>query len=147
MRIDEKVHGTGEAQCQLDHVEDRLVLVQPHVVIRDGHCLKGHGFGVLKKRVRTPHILQPIHFQESIAAGHVFGQSQAVVFPGLREEDVCCVSLKCFKEFRRFPSLISQILLSSHHRSFIDGIETHHGDMKEDRCRLAISLRGTHLIV
>lgn len=60
VRIDEKVHGAGEAQRQLDHVEDRLVLVQPHVVIRHGHRLEGDRLGVLKERVRSPHILQPL---------------------------------------------------------------------------------------
>jgi len=33
VRIDGKVHDAGQFEGQLDHVEYRLVLVQPHVVI------------------------------------------------------------------------------------------------------------------
>lgn len=75
VRIDEEVHGTGESQCELDHVEDRLVLVQPQIVVGNGHRLKGDRFGVLEKGVWAPHILQPLHLQQAIVTGHVLGQT------------------------------------------------------------------------
>lgn len=104
MWIDEKVHGTGEAQGELDHVEDCLVLVQPHVVVGNGHCLEGHGLGILEERVGAPHILKPLHLQQSVATGHVLGQSQAVVFPRLRKEDVGGVGLLGRKRLQLQPS-------------------------------------------
>lgn len=92
--IDEEVHGTGQAERQLDHVEDRLVLVQPHVVIGNGHCLECHRLGVLKERIWTPHVLQPLDLEQSVAAGHVLRQAEAPVLPRLGEEDVRRVGLK-----------------------------------------------------
>ena len=42
----------------LDHVEERLVLVQPHVVVGHRHFLEGHRFGVFEIRVWTPNFLE-----------------------------------------------------------------------------------------
>lgn len=71
MRVDEKVHGTRQPQGQFHHVQDRLVLVQPHVVVRNGHGLEGDGFGVLEEGVWAPHVLQPFHFEEPVGRGLV----------------------------------------------------------------------------
>lgn len=57
MRVDQEVHRAREPQSQLDHVQYGLVLVQPDVVIGDGHRLEGHRLCVLEERVWTPHVL------------------------------------------------------------------------------------------
>lgn len=49
----------------LDHVENRFVFVQPHVVIRNSHRLERYGFGIFEKRIWSPDIFQPIDFQQS----------------------------------------------------------------------------------
>lgn len=94
MGIDEEVHGTGEPQGQLDHVQNGLVLVEPHVMIRDRHGLESNRFGVLEERIRSPHILQPLHLQQPVPAGHILWQSQSIVLPRLRKEDVRRICLK-----------------------------------------------------
>lgn len=33
MRVDKEVHGAGKSESQLDHVQDRLIFVKPHVMI------------------------------------------------------------------------------------------------------------------
>lgn len=65
MRVDEEVHGTGQLQRQFHHVQDGLVLVQPHVVVGDGHRLEGDGLGVFEERVGPPHVLEPVNLEES----------------------------------------------------------------------------------
>lgn len=49
----------------LDHVQNSLVLIEPHVVIWNGHCLESDGFGVLEEWIRSPHIFEPFHLQQS----------------------------------------------------------------------------------
>lgn len=93
VRIDDEVHRARQSQRQLHHVQDGFVFVQPHVVIGDGHCLESHRLGVLEEGVRSPHVLQPLHFEQAVFGGHILGQSKAVVFPGLGEENVSCVGL------------------------------------------------------
>lgn len=96
MRIDEEIHGTGESQGQFDHVKNRLIFVEPHVVIGNGHGLKRDRFGIFKKRIWTPHVFQPFHLQEAILRSHVFGQPKPMVFPRLGEKYICriCLELK-----------------------------------------------------
>jgi len=123
--VDGKVHDAGQFEGQLDHVEYRLVLVQPHVVIGYGHRLKGHRFGVLEKRIWTPHILQPVHLQQSVLLRHILRQSQAVILPSLGEEHIRHIG----------------------HRVLIDGVQTHHCHMEVDYRGLALLLGRPHLIV
>lgn len=94
MRVDDEVHRTRQPQCQLHHVQNSFVFVQPHVVIGDGHRLKSHGFGVFEEGIGPPHVLQPLHLEQPVFGCHVLGKSQAVVFPGLGEENVGCVGLR-----------------------------------------------------
>jgi hypothetical protein len=47
----------------LNHVQDGLVLVQPHIMIRNCHCLKRYRLRILEEGVWPPHILQPIYFK------------------------------------------------------------------------------------
>lgn len=63
-------------------------------MVWDGHGLKRDRLGVLEERVRSPHIFQPIHFQQSVFGSHVFRQSQSMVFPRLCEKYVGSVCLK-----------------------------------------------------
>jgi hypothetical protein len=51
----------------LDHVQDAFVLVQPKIMIGNGHLLKSHLFRVLEERVRTPHVIEPGQGQQSEA--------------------------------------------------------------------------------
>lgn len=57
---------TFERAHLLDHIQDCLVLVQPHVVIWYCHRLEGDGFGVFEKRVRSPHVFEPVYLQQSV---------------------------------------------------------------------------------
>ena len=50
----------------LDHVENRLVFVQPYVMVRYRHCLKSHTLGVFEERVWTPDLCEPLHGQQSV---------------------------------------------------------------------------------
>lgn len=49
MRVDQEIHGTRQPQRQLHHVQDSLIFVQPHVVIRYGHRLEGDGFRIFEE--------------------------------------------------------------------------------------------------
>ena len=78
----------------LDHVEDRLVLMEPDVVVGDGHILEGDLLGVLEVRVRLPDVIKPGDGQRSVDGAHVAREPQTVVHPALREENVGRVRLK-----------------------------------------------------
>lgn len=125
MGIDQEVHGAGQPQRQLHHVQDRLVLVQPHVVVGDGHRLERDRLGVLEERVRPPHVLEPLDLQQPVLGGHVLRQPQPVVLPGLREEDV-----------RRVR-----------HGRLVDRVQSHDRDVEQHRRRLAFLFWRAHFVV
>jgi hypothetical protein len=109
----------------LDHVEDGLVFVQPHVVVRYRHRLKGYRFGIFEKRVGPPHVLQPVHLQQSVLRGHVLGEPQPVVLPSLREENIRGVG----------------------HRPLVDAVQPHDRHVKVDYRGVAVFLRRSHFVV
>lgn len=78
----------------LDHVEDALVFVQPNVVVRDGDVLESDFFRVLEERVRAPHRVEPRRGQQTIVGSQVVRETQPVVLPCLREENVRRVRLR-----------------------------------------------------
>lgn len=41
----------------LNHIKYRLVLIEPNVMIRNGHILECHVFGVLEERIWPPNML------------------------------------------------------------------------------------------
>jgi hypothetical protein len=47
----------------LDHVHDLLVLVEPKVMVGDGHPLEGDLLGVLEEGVRSPDVLRRKHIR------------------------------------------------------------------------------------
>lgn len=47
----------------LDHIKNAFGLVQPDVMVGNGHRLKGDLFSVLEETVWAPHLPQPIHFE------------------------------------------------------------------------------------
>lgn len=96
MRVDDEVHRARKPQRELHHVQNRLVLVQPHVMIGDCHRLERHRLGVLEERVRPPHVLQPFDLQQAVLRRHVLRQPQPMIFPRLCEENVGGVSLEEF---------------------------------------------------
>lgn len=59
------------------------------------HLVECNAFGVLKKAIRSPNIVQPFHVQYSIFLAHVFGQSQSMVAPTLCKKYIGYVSLEC----------------------------------------------------
>lgn len=50
------------SQPSLDHVQNGLVFVEPHVVVGYRHGLKDDGLGVLEEGIGPPHVFQPVHF-------------------------------------------------------------------------------------
>ena len=82
----------------LDHVEYRLVLPQPYVVIRNGHGLEGDGLGVLEEAVRPPNFSEPLDGQQPVVERHIIGQTQTVVFPALGKEHITGVGLQTLIE-------------------------------------------------
>lgn len=94
VRVNDKVHGTRKPQRELHHVENRFVFIEPHVMVGNCHRLKRHGFGVLEEAIRSPHILEPFNFQQTIFGRHVLGQSQSMILPCLCEKYVSSVGLQ-----------------------------------------------------
>ena len=84
----------------LDHVEDCFVLVEPQVVVLDGHGLEGDFFGVFEVGVRPPDEVEPFDREQPILSGHVGGQDQPMVLPCLSKEHVRGVRLEKGKASR-----------------------------------------------
>ena len=80
-------------QNLLSHVDEGFVVVEPEIVIGHTHLVEGDFFGVFEEAVGTPEVLQPTHVQIAVLFGHVLRQSQSVVPPTLRQENVRHVSL------------------------------------------------------
>ena len=86
--------GRKESKVLLDHVEDALVLVEPNVMIGNGNVLKGDLFCVLEKGIWPPHLLQPRGGQETVVGRQIIRETQSIVLPLLREENVRRVRLQ-----------------------------------------------------
>lgn len=125
MRVNRKIHRTRQPQRQLDHIQNRLILVQPHVMIRNRHRLERHRFRILKKRIRSPHVLQPINLQQTILLRHILGQPQPMILPRLGEKYV-----------RRIG-----------HRGFVNRVQSHHSDVEEHDGRCSVLFRRSHFVV
>ena len=69
-------------------------MVQPEIVIRYGHLVKGDFLRVLEEAVRSPDIVQPVYVQYSVLLGHVLRKSQSRVPPALRQKYVRDVRLE-----------------------------------------------------
>lgn len=93
MRIGLELHGAREDQSELGHVEQRLVVVQPEIVIGDAHLMEGDLLGVLEEAVRTPDAVQPVHIQDAVLFAHILGQPQARITPALCKENVRHIGL------------------------------------------------------
>jgi len=46
----------------LDHVQNMFVLIKPKIVIWYCHRLESDLLGILEKRIRSPHLLEPAYF-------------------------------------------------------------------------------------
>lgn len=68
-------------------------MVEPEVVVGDGHLVEGDPLGVLEETVGSPDVVEPLHVQDAVLLRHVLRQPQAVVPPALRQEDVRHVRL------------------------------------------------------
>lgn len=93
VRVNNKVHCTRQPQRQLHHVQDGFVLIQPHVVIWNCHCLECHRFCVLEERIGSPHIFKPFNLKQTIFWRHIFRKSQTMIFPCLCKENISGVGL------------------------------------------------------
>ena len=78
----------------LRHIEKRLIVVQPQVVVGDAHLVEGDFLGVLKETVRPPDVAQPIDIENSIILSHILRQSEPGVSPALCQKDVSDVRLR-----------------------------------------------------
>lgn len=81
----------------LSHVEQRLVVIKPEIMVRYRHLVKGDLLGVLEEAVRPPDVVQPVHVEYPVILGHVFRQPQPRVPPALREKYVGHVRLSSWK--------------------------------------------------
>lgn len=93
VRIRFELHRAAQHQRQLGHVQQRFVVVQPQIVVRDAHLVEGDLFGVLEEAIGPPDAVQPVDVQDAILLAHVLGQTEARIAPALREEDVRDVRL------------------------------------------------------
>ena len=57
-------------------------------MVGDGDVLERDLLGVFEERIGPPHLTQPRRRQQSVLGRHVVRQTQPVVLPHLREEDV-----------------------------------------------------------
>lgn len=83
MRIRFKFHGTRQHQRQLGHIEQRLVMVKPEIMIGYAHLVEGDLFGILKETIGTPNAVQPVHVENAILLAHVLWQTQTRIAPTL----------------------------------------------------------------
>ena len=58
-------------QYLLDHVENAIIVVEPDIVVGDGHLLEGDLLGVLEVRVWVPDFLEPVDRKKPVVAGLV----------------------------------------------------------------------------
>ena len=86
------MHGQG-LSCLLDHVENCFVLVEPEIMIWNGHGLERDLLGVLEERVGSPNEVQPVNREQAVLPGHIVGQDEPVVLPLLGKEHVGGVCL------------------------------------------------------
>ena len=78
----------------LDHIENGRILVQPDVMVWNGHSLKSNGLCVFEKGIWSPNFLQPGHGQQPVLSRHVLWEAQSRVFPALGKEDIRSIRLK-----------------------------------------------------
>lgn len=69
-------------------------MVEPEVVVGHGHLMERHLLCVLEETVRTPDVMQPLDVQNAVLLRHVLRQTQTVVPPALRQEDIGHVGLE-----------------------------------------------------
>ena len=46
----------------LYHIKNSAVLVQPHIMVRYGHCLKSNFLGIFEKRIWPPNKVEPFYW-------------------------------------------------------------------------------------
>ena len=78
----------------LHHVHYLLAVVQPKVVVGDGHPLKRDLLCIFEEGIRSPDFVEPFHRKQSILRGHICGQLQTVVVPRLSKEYVRRIRLE-----------------------------------------------------
>ena len=78
----------------LRHIQQRLIVVEPQVVVGDAHLVECDFLGVLEEAIRPPDVVQPVDIENSVILAHVLRQSEPGVSPALCQEDVGDVSLR-----------------------------------------------------
>jgi len=94
MWIGFKLHGARQNQRELGHVEQRFVVVQPEIVVRNAHLVEGDLLGVFEEAIGPPDAVQPVDIQYAILFAHVLRQPQARITPALCKEDVRHIGLR-----------------------------------------------------
>lgn len=69
-------------------------MIEPKVMVWYCHLVESNAFGVLKEAVWPPDFVQPFDVQDAVFFAHVLRQSESVIAPALRQEDVRHVGLK-----------------------------------------------------
>jgi hypothetical protein len=116
-------------------------VIEPQIVIGNGHFVKRHALGIFKKTVGPPDVVQPLHIQDPVVFLHVFRESETRVSPALRQEDVSDVSLE--KRRQKW----SAWRMETCHGLFVDGVQREYGDVEVDHCRLALQFGGSIFVV
>lgn len=65
----------------LGHVQQRLIVIKPQVVVGNRHLMERDFLGVLEEAVGPPDRVQPLHVENPILFAHVFRKPQAGVAP------------------------------------------------------------------
>ena len=62
MQENEFVIHTYNKRYLLYHIKNSAVLVQPHIMVRYGHCLKSNFLGIFEKRIWPPNKVEPFYW-------------------------------------------------------------------------------------
>lgn len=76
------------------HVQQRLIVVQPQVMVGYAHLVKRDFFRVFEETIRSPYVMQPFDIQYAVVFAHVFREPESLVPPALRQEYVRYVRLE-----------------------------------------------------
>lgn len=76
------------------HVQQRLIVVQPQVMVGYAHLVKRDFLRVFEETIRSPYVMQPFDIQYAVVFAHIFREPESLVPPALRQEYVRYVRLE-----------------------------------------------------
>ena len=59
----------------LGHIKQRLIMIQPKIMIGYAHLMKRHFLGILEEAVWSPDLVQPVNVEDPVFLVHVLRQT------------------------------------------------------------------------